>query len=142
MVHVCNNKNDKSKGTECCAGLADLLSPQLFKALSDPKRLELLIRVAEGVGPCTVSQVAEGSGVDMSGVSRHLAILRQAGIIRCEKQGKEVLCTLQTDAVVGFLRQLADALESCCPKQAIGVRAVGSSSPPLHQAAHHVVKHK
>ena len=114
MVQVSNNTKGKSKGAECCAGLAELLSPQLFKALSDPKRLELLVRVAEGVGPCTVSQVAKGSGVDMSVVSRHLAILRQAGIIKCEKQGKEVLCTLKTDVVVKFLRQLADALESCC----------------------------
>ena len=121
MVQVSNNTKGKSKGAECCAGLAELLSPQLFKALSDPKRLELLVRVAEGVGPCTVSQVAKGSGVDMSVVSRHLAILRQAGIIKCEKQGKEVLCTLQTDVVVKFLRQLADALESCCPEQGIGV---------------------
>lgn len=142
MVHVCNNKNAKSKGTECCAGLAELLSPQVFKALSDPKRLELLIRVAEGVGPCTVSQVAEGSGVDMSVVSRHLAILRQADIIRCEKQGKEVLCTLQTDVVVKFLRQLADALESCCPEQAIGIPKLGSSPRHPTRLAHHVVKHK
>jgi len=111
MVQVSNNK---LKGAECCAGLSELLSPQIFKALSDPKRLELLVRVAEGAGPCTVSQVGEGSGVDISVVSRHLAVLRQAGIIKCEKQGKEVLCTLQTDIVVKFLRQLADALESCC----------------------------
>ena len=100
------NKDDAQGNEEaCCSGLAELLSPQLFKALSDTKRLELLIRVAEGEGPSAVGSVAEGSGVDMSVVSRHLAILRDAGVIRCERQRKEDLCTLQTDAVV----QLADA---------------------------------
>ena len=88
MVQLNNSDDDKSKEPACCSGLAELLSPQLFKALADPKRLSLLVRVAEGGGPSTVSHVAKGSGVDMSVVSRHLAILREAGIIRCEKRGK------------------------------------------------------
>lgn len=123
--------NTDEKGTEertCCSGLAELLSPKLFKALSDPKRLSLLVRVAEGGGPSTVSNVARGSGVDMSVVSRHLAILREAGILRCEKQGKEVLCTLRTDVVVQLLRRLADALETCCP--ATLDQAESTCSPP------------
>lgn len=115
MVQMNNGDDNGPKEAECCSGLAELLSPQLFKALADPKRLSLLVRVAEGGGPNTISGVAKGSGVDMSVVSRHLAILREAGIIRCEKHGKEVLCNLRTDVVVRVLRQLADALESCCP---------------------------
>ena len=51
----------------------------------------MLIRLAEAGEPCTVSVVADGSGVDLSVVSRHLAILREAGVIQCEKRGKEVL---------------------------------------------------
>jgi DNA-binding transcriptional ArsR family regulator len=117
MVQMSNSDRSKTTGSPCCGGLAALLSPRLFKALSDPKRLSLLVRVAEEGCPCTVSHVAKDSGVDMSMVSRHLAILREAGIIKCEKQGKEVLCTLQTDVVVGVLRQIADALESCCPEE-------------------------
>jgi DNA-binding transcriptional ArsR family regulator len=103
------------EASACCGGLGDLLSPKLFKALSDPKRLSLLIRLAEGREACTVGQMAQGSGVDLSVVSRHLAILREAGVIRCEKRGKEVWCVVQTGAVVKILRDLADALEACCP---------------------------
>ena len=99
----------------CCSGLAGLLSPRLFRALADPTRLALLVRLAEGGGPFTVSQMAQGSGVDMSVVSRHLASLREAGIITCAKRGKEVLCSVQTGAVARMLRDLADALEACCP---------------------------
>jgi DNA-binding transcriptional ArsR family regulator len=112
MVQV---SKKKAGASTCCSGLQSLLSPRLFKALSDPKRLSLLVRMAERCEPCTVGVVAEGSGVDLSVVSRHLAILREAGIIRCDKRGKEVLCVVQTDAIVKILRDLADALEACCP---------------------------
>lgn len=96
-----------------------MLSPRLFKALSDPKRLSLLVRLAEEKGPCTVSHVAKGSDVDLSVVSRHLAILREAGIIRCAKRGKEVWCIVEKTAVVRILRELADALETCCPDKTL-----------------------
>ena len=106
---------NKGSVVRCCSGLASLLSPKLFKALSDPMRLSLLVRLAEQREPCTVGKVAEGSGIDMSVASRHLALLRDAGIIRCEKQGKEVWCAVQTSFVAKVLRDLADALEACCP---------------------------
>jgi DNA-binding transcriptional ArsR family regulator len=123
MVQV--NKRDDKRPAACCRGLQDLLSPKLFKALCDPRRLALLVRLAEAGQPCTVGVVADGSGIDMSVVSRHLAILREAGIIQCEKRGKEVWCVVQTRAVVEVLRDLADALEACCRQ---GWRVVAGES--------------
>lgn len=111
-----DKKGPTAPGASCCPGLGELLSPRLFKALSDPKRVSLLVRLAEERCSCTVSQIAEGSDVDLSVVSRHLAILREAGIIKCEKRGKEVWCDIQTDALARILRELAGALEACCPK--------------------------
>jgi len=116
MAQVSKHSKEKAIQAPCCSNLAQLLSPRLFKALSDPKRLSLLMRLAEGPGPCTVSQMAHGSGVDFSVVSRHLAILREAGIIKCVKRGKELWCTVEVDAVPKVLRDLADALEFCCPE--------------------------
>jgi DNA-binding transcriptional ArsR family regulator len=98
-----------------CGGLAKLLSPRLFKALSDPTRVALLVRLAELRRPCTVSEIAQGASADLSVVSRHLAILRDAGIIACVKQGKEVKCVVRSNALQRILRDLADALEACCP---------------------------
>ena len=108
-------KSEAPSVASCCSGLGGLLSPRLFKALSDPKRVSLLVRLAEERCSCTVSQVAEGSDIDLSVVSRHLAILREAGIIKCVKRGKEVWCTVQTDTLARILRELAGALEVCCP---------------------------
>ncbi len=115
MVQL-NKPGSEAPAKRCCSGLQGLLSPKLFKALSDPKRLSLLIRLAEAREPCTVGTVAQGSGIDLSVVSRHLAILREAGIIKCERQGKEVRCEVQTRPLVKVLRDLADALEACCPE--------------------------
>ncbi len=110
-------RNPDGGAAGCCRGLAAHLPPHVFKALSDPRRLSLFARLAEQRAPCTVSQMAEGSGVDLSVVSRHLAILREAGIIECAKQGKEVWCSVPTAAVAGLLRTLADALEACCSER-------------------------
>lgn len=95
--------------------LAPHLSPRLFKALADPSRLALLVRLAEAEGPRTVSEAAQGGSVDLSVVSRHLAILREAGVIQCVKRGKQVYCSVAGGTVARLLRNLADALESCCP---------------------------
>ena len=115
MVQVSKDSEAATEPGSCCAGLQALLSPKLFKALSDPRRLSLLVRLADEGRPCTVGQLAKGSGIDLSVVSRHLAALREAGVITCEKQGKEVWCSVQTGAVAQMLRDLADALEACCP---------------------------
>ena len=113
MVQV--RKRAKVVAPACCDRLAGLLSPRLFKAFADPKRLALLVRLASSRVPCTVRRAAEGSGVDLSVVSRHLAVLREAGVIECARRGKEVFCVVRTSAVARLLRDLADALEACCP---------------------------
>jgi len=99
----------------CCSGLEALMSPRMFKALSDPNRVSILIKLTECCAPNTVSEVAECYSLDLSVVSRHLAMLRDAGIIKAEKRGKEVFYTVCYDSLAGTLRQIADAIESCCP---------------------------
>ena len=91
------------------------LGTDFFKALSDPSRIQVLLRLASSPNPCTVSQVAEDCTVDLSVVSRHLSQLKRAGILSAEKQGREVYYRLNTVSVVKALRQCADALERCCP---------------------------
>jgi ArsR family transcriptional regulator len=127
MVQVNNHSQDAAMSepgappaetTPCCSGIAALLSPEMFKAFADPRRVSLLVQLAEARKPCTVGQLAEGSEVDLSVVSRHLAILRQAGVISCVKQGKEVWCSVRRDELIKALRDLADALEACCPMEA------------------------
>lgn len=96
------------------AALDRHLRPELFRALGDATRLEVLGRLITASGPQTVSDVADCCGVHLSGVSRHLAILRDAGIVRAERDGREVLYRLDRRALTGALRRLADAIDTCC----------------------------
>lgn len=97
------------------AVLALPLGPALFAALADPNRLTLLGRLALADGPRTVTELAGCCGVHLSGVSRHLARLREAGVVSADRQGREVRYTLDRIELVAALRRLADALETCCP---------------------------
>lgn len=99
----------------CCPGLDELMDPKLFKALSDPNRIALLARLAQSPCACTVSQMAECCPVSVSVVSRHLATLREAGVLESRKQGKEVYHSVRVPELVSALRGLADAIEACCP---------------------------
>lgn len=99
----------------CCAALKQWLSPGLFKALGDPSRLAILVALSDGGRERTVSQLAACCPVDLSVVSRHLRTLREAGVVEARKQGKEVFYRVRFDALVTILRNLADALEACCP---------------------------
>jgi DNA-binding transcriptional ArsR family regulator len=91
------------------------MAPEFFKALGDSRRLTILMLLATGGSSWTVSQVSDELPIDVSVVSRHLTQLRNAGILGAERCGKEVRYTVRYDAIVQLLRQLADAIEQCCP---------------------------
>lgn len=89
------------------------LGSAFFQALCDPTRLVLLSRLAGAESPMTVTEAAECCGVHLSGVSRHLKTLQDAGLVRSERVGREVRYRLDCASIVGRLRGLADAFEAC-----------------------------
>lgn len=99
----------------CCHILSRWLEPDTFKALADPTRAALLLHMAGTDGPHTVTGLAAHLPVDVSVVSRHLRVLREVGVVTGEKRGKEMLHRLDCGDLIHMLRNLADALESCCP---------------------------
>ena len=103
----------------CCGELKDIMEPDIFKALCEPNRIQIICRMSGLCRPVTVSTVAENMSVDISVVSRHLGVLRDAGILKSEKKGKEVFYTLRTKPLTAYLRTLADALEACCPDECV-----------------------
>ena len=107
-------QTNKSVAAGCCDELSVLVQPELFKALSDPNRLVLLTTLSERMQPSTVSEAAECCSVDMSVVSRHLATMRNAGLVTSEKRGREVYYSVPRQVLADQLRAMADALESCC----------------------------
>ncbi len=81
----------------------------VFKALGHPTRLFLvqeLVRHERNVSDLTVLV-----GADVSTVSRHLSVLRQAGLVSADKQGANVIYSLRIPCVVGFLDGVEGVLE-------------------------------
>jgi ArsR family transcriptional regulator len=104
--------------SRCCRALESLLRPELFRALAEPTRLEVLLRRVRAGRPQTVTEVAGCCGVHLSGVSRHLAALRAAGVVEAERAGREVRYRPRGAGLAGELRRLADAMDACCPTEA------------------------
>jgi len=73
-------------------------------------------------GPQTVSSLAAHLPIDVSVVSRHLRVLREVGVVTAEKHGKEVRHHLDCGDLIRMLRNLADALESCCPPESCSTK--------------------
>jgi ArsR family transcriptional regulator len=115
MTQTYKDRSDRAEA--CCAGLEGFLDPAVFRALGDPNRVALIARLGRSGRPTTVTEAADCCPVDLSVVSRHLAVLREAGVLRAVKQGREVRYTVSPD-LAASLRALADALDACCPPDA------------------------
>ncbi|MCP4204808.1 MAG: winged helix-turn-helix transcriptional regulator [bacterium] len=98
----------------CCSDLEDLFPSGFFKALGDRNRIALMARLATCCDSKTVSELSDCCPTDLSVVSRHLATLREAGIVESQKRGREVFYRLRYDQVASSLRRMADAIEECC----------------------------
>jgi ArsR family transcriptional regulator len=97
------------------APLDKALDADLFKALSDPTRLKLLACLAKCGRMCSVTEVAECCSVDFSVVSRHLAMLADAGVLDFNKDGRTTFYQVRYEHLGRAFRALADAFSDCSP---------------------------
>ncbi len=82
---------------------------QGFKALGDPVRLRLLSLIAaRGGGEVCVCELTDAFAVTGPTISHHLRVLREAGLIDCERRGTWVYYRV-IPAALGALSQLLDA---------------------------------
>jgi DNA-binding transcriptional ArsR family regulator len=77
----------------------------LFAALGDPTRLALLQRLSDG-GPASISMLAETFTMTRQGVTKHLRVLADAGIIDGSRQGREQVWTLNPTRLAEGRRRL------------------------------------
>ncbi|MEY4698553.1 MAG: hypothetical protein RIT14_2981 [Pseudomonadota bacterium] len=69
----------------------------VFAALADPTRRAILTMLLED--DMAVTDVAEPFRMSLAGISKHLAILAEAGLITQEKRGRVKWCKLDPDAL-------------------------------------------
>jgi len=92
--HLDNVLNDGSKG---CMGIAGT-----FKALSDSTRREILSLLSSG--SMTAGEIGERFSMTGATISHHLSVLKQAGLVSDEKQGKYVLYELNMSMIDEIMR--------------------------------------
>jgi DNA-binding transcriptional ArsR family regulator len=63
-----------------------------FAAIADPTRRRILERL--GGGDASISQLASGFGMTLTGVKKHVAVLEDAGLVSTEKVGRVRHCRL------------------------------------------------
>jgi ArsR family transcriptional regulator len=95
---------------------------EIIKALAHPTRLFVVTLLEEK--PYCVCELTALIDADISTVSRHLATLRNAGIISDERRGNQIWYHLETPCVLGFINCVDNALSgktnqtinqcSCC----------------------------
>lgn len=91
--------NDAQRGYVC----------EIFKMLGDAGRLRIVCALM-GTKMC-VAHLAEQVGMEQSALSHQLKNLRQAGLIRSERQGKQVFYSLDDEHVYRIIQQTIEHVE-------------------------------
>ncbi len=77
-----------------------------FKALADPTRRQILKLLRRG--PRTSGEIAGQFDTAWPTISRHLGVLRDAGLILSERHGQQVIYELNTTVFDDVLEQILD----------------------------------
>ena len=80
--------------------------PDAFRALGDPTRREILRLLRDG--PKTSGEIAEHFSSAWPTVSRHLSVLRDAGLILSERNGQQIVYELNTTVFQDLVDRLME----------------------------------
>jgi ArsR family transcriptional regulator len=86
------------------------LTLEVFRALAHPLRLELVAQVAAR-GPICVCHLDDVLPYSQPQISKHLAVLRQAGLLESRREGSWVYYTANEDAL-DVAREFLERLEA------------------------------
>lgn len=78
----------------------------VFRALADPTRREIIQLLRRG--PKTSGEIAERFPTAWATVSRHLGVLRDAGLILSERNGQQIVYELNTTVIDDVIQQLLE----------------------------------
>ena len=93
---------------------------KIIKALAHPTRL-IIVEALAGQEKC-VCELTELVAADVSTVSRHLAVMKNAGIVRREKRGAQVYYSLRVPCILSFFDCIESVIKTNAEEQ-IGLLA-------------------
>jgi len=87
----------------------------VLKALGHPTRLWMAEQLADGE-KC-VCELAEFIDADFSTISKHLSVLKQAGVVEDEKRGKQVYYRLKVPCILKYMPCVEAVIKATVKKQ-------------------------
>jgi ArsR family transcriptional regulator len=94
---------------------------RIVKALAHPSRLFIVDELSRHER--CVAELTEMVGADMSTVSKHLSVLKAAGIVRDEKRGAQVIYHLRVPCVLKFFDCVGEVMESVAEEEWEAIRS-------------------
>ena len=88
---------------------------KIIKAMAHPTRLFIVDELSRQER--CVCEMTEMIGADVSTVSKHLTVLRNAGIVQDEKRGTMVFYSLRVPCVLNFFSCVESVLETTAKEQ-------------------------
>jgi len=85
----------------------------LFKAFSDETRIKILMHLEKKSS--RVNDLVDKFNLSQSTISRHLAVLKTAGLVIRQRMGKEVHYSLNPNCIVGCCCRFFGAFSCCAP---------------------------
>ena len=88
---------------------------KVIKAIAHPTRLFIVEELSKGER--CVCELTDMVGADISTVSRHLSLLKAAGLVKDEKRGLQIFYHLQCPCVLNFLGCIESIMRSTARTQ-------------------------
>jgi len=84
---------------------------RLFQAISDKQRQKILWHLQEK--DCSVGELVDLFHLSQSSISKHLAVLRNAGLVEDERRGQQVFYSLHCENLKTFCQEYFQRFECC-----------------------------
>ncbi len=107
------------------------LPAQFFKALSHTSRLYMIEKLVRG--EMCVQELTSLVGADMSTVSRHLAVLRTAGIVGEAKRSNRIFYSLRGGEVSRFVSAIPDLTRRLADERLAQTLFCGAKRSPVRR---------
>jgi DNA-binding transcriptional ArsR family regulator len=112
--------------SQVIARASSAVRARFFRSLADPARLDILDALRDG--ELTAGQVALAAGLSASNASRHLACLRECGLVEARQDWRHVHYRLAGDHIEHLL------LETDCVLNVIAASVASCTRPEMDGA--------
>jgi len=83
---------------------------KIIKAMAHPSRLFIIEELSNR--ECCVNELTEMIGADTSTVSKHLSVLKNAGLVKDEKRGNSIFYRLRCPCIMDFVTCIEDVIST------------------------------